>query len=1236
MSNNVSNAIKINFDVAHNPEEPTFILAKKNGDKLGKINATAIELTSNMNDADEISFSVYKYIDNEKDPLWDSITNFKLVYCPEWSKYKDEAWFEITVELDESLETKKTVFATQLGHAELGQIMLYDIAINTDGDDGDIARDDYIIPTVLYREDEYDVTKSDKKFYKEVYKKDIELPFADYKGASLLHRILKDKAPHYSVAHVDDTIKYMQRTFEFSDTSIFDALQEIAEEIGCLFTFGAYMDEYVDKNGNIKTILRRTISVYDLESNCKSCGHRGEFVDICPECERTDIDDGYGEDTTIFVTADEIADDIQLTTDTDAMKNCFKLEGGDDLMTATIKNCNPSGSDRIFYISQSMKADMSDDLVAKIDAYNQLYEDYQTGEIELDESLLQQYNDLVNKYNELMNKSDDDKLELIETPIEGFPALIDAYYNTFDMYLYLQSGLMPTIDAARPSIEDEIVELTAANLSPVAVNITSTSSNPLKAASVSTVDNLVLQMAKTLVDSRYKVKIADGSTLGFYVDGEYLIDNAENKSKYEDGMLKYWRGNFVLTAYSDDEMTAATNDNDPTYYVEVEVNDDYETFVRRKLDKALSTNDVEDMSISGLFAKDLAVNFTTSDGSQFKDADENDFVVGASTEESFQYALKQYSLNRLLSFQDACQSCIDIMIEMGVADGETWGNVENANLYEDLYMPYYNKLAAINEEIAVRDAEIAIIAGVYDEDGNLVSDGLQTIIEKKKAEIQDALDFEKFLREDEEYPNGELWFEFCSFRREDKYSNDNYISDGKNNAEIISLANEFLETAKKEIYKSAELQCSISASLKNLLVIEKFKPLVDKFRVGNWLRVMVDDKVYKLRLISYTIDYDSLDGISVEFSDTVKANSTIKGIQEVLDQASSMATSYSATQRQASKGEESSSVINDWFSSGLDATNVKIIGGADGQSQSWDNHGMLFREYDDTTGEYSPEQLKIVNSTMAITTDNWKSTKTAVGKYYYTDPVTNEAKLAYGINAETVIGKFILGENMSIQNESGSMVFNESGLTIASGTDDDKGTMTFDENGLEVKHGDENYVKISPSTSEIMNIVYNSEEVFEVNDGGLTINGNIMARSLTLGNNVTIDSDVITVKTDSGDIVGLSAVAGSGSYNDLVDTPNLAAVATSGSYTDLIDQDELAKVSDLSSYAKADEIPTVPTTATSVTSSGTNPVSGGAVYNYAVAKNQGTSNAGKLLYIDEDGSVTTLTIASLKTLLGIE
>lgn len=1063
-------AINIKFDLVGNPEPPTILLSNRNGNILGQldVDVKSIDISDKFNDTSEFSFTLYKYVDDKLTNLWDKVVDFKLVYCKEWDE-----WFEIEVKLDEATETIKDVFCKQLEKAELSQLNLYNIEINTEAD---IERDDYKI-CILYDEND--------------------------KDASILNRLLKDKAPHYSIVHVDSTIAKIQRSFSFDGDSIDDAFQEIAEEIGCVFIYHSYLDE--DK------ILRRTVSVYDLQQTCNDCGYRGEFTNVCPKCSSINIANGYGEDTLIFVTADELASDgIELVTDVDSVKNCFKLEAGDNLMTATVRNCNPNGTDYIWYFSDSIKEDMSDELVERLESYDELYKyHYNDSEYDLDSELLSSFNTIVDKYSEY-----NEDLQKVETPIKGYSALMNAYYNTIDLALYLKSGLMPSVEMSRTTASEQASLLTTSSLSPIAVT-------DITVASLATMNSAVLAMAKIIVKSTYKVQIKESET-------------------YDEGNKKYWKGNFVITNYSDEEDTAISD------VVVVDVNDDLELSVKQQIEKALNKEDTDDFSVAGLFDKEY---------------------------DEFCAELKKYALNPLISFRDVCQSCINILIEKGI--GNDLNNAEDADLYENLYVPYYNKLVAIESEIKIREDEISIVIGVYDIDGNLVTDGLQTEIEKCQIETKNTLDFEKYLGE-------KLWLEFCAYRRDDKYSNENYISDGLNNAELFKRALEFFEVAENEIYKSAELQHSISTTLNNLLAIPKFKSLVKHFNVGNWIRVQVDDRIFKLRLLEYGISFGDFDNISVEFSDVAKIKNGITDVQNVMSKASSMASSYSSVKRQASQGEKSNSILNSWVDNGLSATNTKIIS-ADEQNQIWDKNGMLFRQYDPITDTYGDEQLRIVNSTIAITNDNWKTTKTAIGKYYYTDPTTGELKTAYGVNGETIIGKFILGENLSMQNESGTMTFDSNGFTIISGTDDDTGTMTFNEDGLIVNHG-KNTVTISPKSEEVMNITNGEEKVFEIDeDGELSINGNIMARSLTLSNGVTIDSGVIT---------DLSIVAVSGDYNDLKNTPkklsdfqndgvfitnsvnnltnyynknevnqltnslvskdNLSKVATSGSYNDLV------------------------------------------------------------------------------------
>lgn len=900
-------AIKIKFDLVGNPEPPTIILANRNGNKLGqlKVNADSIELVDKFNDASEISFTINKYIDDKLTPLWEKVVDFKLIYCKEW-----DAWFEIKVELDEETETVKTVFCTQLGQAELSQIMLYNIEINTEKD---IERDDYKI-SILYD--------------------------PDHPEASILNRILKDKAPHYSITYVSPTIAKIQRSFSFDGTSILYAFQEIAEEIGCLFQFDAGIDE----NGR----LQRKISVYDLQQHCNDCGHRGEYTDKCPKCGSTNIISGYGDDTLIFVTSDELASEgIELVTDTDSVKNCFKLEAGDDLMTATIRNCNPNGTEYIWHFSDAVKEDMSDELVEKIESYDELYKNQYNNKVSnVDSQMLGRYNNLVDKYS-IYNKD----LQKISTPIIGYANLMNANYNTIDMALFLKSTLMPSVEISETNAKEQASLLTASSLSPVAVA-------DIDIVSLATANSAVLAMAKIIVKSTFKAEIKSSE-----------LTTSGNK--------KYWKGSFIVTNYSDEEDFAESNQ------ISVELNDDLETVTKQKIEKLLTKENTDDLSITGLFEKEY---------------------------DDFCRELKKYALNPLISFHDACQACIDILIDQGVADKNTWSDNEagsEGNLYEKLYLPYYNKLQAIEAEIKIREDEISIILGVYDNDGNLILDGLQTNIEECRNEIQKALDFKSYLGE-------ELWLDFCAYRREDTYSNDNYISDGLNNAELFKNAQEFIEIAENEIYKSAELQHSISTTLNNLLAIEKFKPLVDSFENGNWIRVQVDDQIYKLRLIEYDVDFGSFEKIPVEFSDVTKAKNGVTDVESILSQASSMATSYDSVKRQSAQGDNAQGTINQWLTSGLNSALVRIQNNDD-EDIVLNRNGLLCRSYDDITETYAPEQFRLTHNIMAYTTDNWRTVSAALGKHdyiYYDSNKVLQQGIDYGFTAKFVQAGYVNGSQI--------------------------------------------------------------------------------------------------------------------------------------------------------------------------------------------------------------------------------
>jgi hypothetical protein len=212
--------------------------------------------------------------------------------------------------------------------------------------------------------------------------------------------------------------------------------------------------------------------------------------------------------------------------------------------------------------------------------------------------------------------------------------------------------------------------------------------------------------------------------------------------------------------------------------------------------------------------------------------------------------------------------------------------------------------------------------------------------------------------------------------------------------------------------------------------MKEFEPIVDYFEVGNWLRVRVDDKVYKLRLLDYEIDFDNLQNITITFSDVTIVSGGLSDVESVLNQAASIATSYGEVARQAKQGKRSSDQLKDWVAQGLALTKMKLVDRADNQDISGDNHALLCREYLPITDTYDAKQLKLISKGLYLTDDNWLTSRAGIGDFTFWNPKSQQMEETYGVIADTLVGNLILGEEVGIYNTKNSITLDENGLSI--------------------------------------------------------------------------------------------------------------------------------------------------------------------------------------------------------------
>lgn len=961
-------------------ETPTLLLQHKNFETIGNggvTNVSDLTYKNNFNDANEVSFKIHKFNDEKKHPLWDSIVDFKIIYIPQLHER-----FEISVTTSEEdpNDVSKSITGTSLCEAELSQITLRNVQINTETDMTNPLYDENF-PTILYRDpEEYDSVENLAIWAKSKYdylKNKTAYPTEEsviarkktiLKHASLLHRVL-EKAPHYSILYVADTLKKLKTVHEFTfdGTNILSALKDtIADDFHCVFMFNSE---------------NRTISVLDLYSTCNNCGYRGDYMDECPECGSNNITNKYGEDTNILINSTNLTTQITLDSNSDSLKNCFYITGADDAINAAIANVNPNGTQYIYYFSNETLADMPTELQNKLGSYNTLYDEINTTrEYNLKADRVAEYNKVINYINAKfasISKDDQDKIEYptLTSPLVGYPALTSAWYSAMDVYYFLNDSMMPVIDVDGMGLDDSITAIQDGlkDLGGVAVT-------GIKTITQSAVKGSVDALVKTFFSaSYYDMNITDG----------VLSDYDSSTGK------RTWSGTITLTSHS--QMDENNQYLTKSVKITTDVIESTEKYIEQKITRMTNrADDIKDKQITSIKL----------------------------TEDKFKEQLGYYSLSELNNLKKEFEACRDIAVD-GFTDESVDVQYNNSEL-KDKYVNFYSdRIVLIQDEIKARENQIETVNAIYN-------------IEKSTGEIQDIVNSVKTELDLGNYLGEELYMLWYSYRREDDYSNDNYSSTGLDDVTLIKRATELVEAAQKELYKAGNLQYSLSATMGNLLALDEFKPIKDKFEVGNFIKVGIDDKVYSLRLMSYETDFDSIQDMPVEFSTVEKVYTGYSDVQSILDASKSMATSYSSVKDQVDKSKKTTDTVNDWADNGINGNNTQFVNSSE-QTILINKNGILGRSYDDQLDEFSLKQFKLVNNGMYFTKDGWQSIETGIGRFTYRD-INGNLVEDYGIIAKTVVGNLIIGKELQIYNEDKSIVIDENGLTIDGGYLKIKGT----------------------------------------------------------------------------------------------------------------------------------------------------------------------------------------------------
>lgn len=445
------------------------------------------------------------------------------------------------------------------------------------------------------------------------------------------------------------------------------------------------------------------------------------------------------------------------------------------------------------------------------------------------------------------------------------------------------------------------------------------------------------------------------------------------------------------------------------------------------------------------------------------------------------------------------------------------------NLSYNLYLDNLSDLNSATAEYNKRQSEVDSATDVYN-----------SIITERNA-VQTQLDMDEWFTKDE-------WKALDAYVVEETYDNDNYITtDNTTDTERFDIERQLYDAAWKDLSKKCRPQYQYSSTLSNVLTIPQFKGFLQYFQLGNFIRMATDyDTVIKLRLISFTVDYNDTSKIDVTFSDAIRVHNEIIDAASIISQANSAAMSFQFNKDQYDKSVNQSNFVEEMRKYGLDVATVQIHN-ASNQSQIWDETGMTFKMWNDERNDFDPEQIKIINNQIVFSDDGFKSAKMVIGKI----PIDKNGNTVYAVNAEAILGKLFLGEYLTLQNNSATYKFDDAGFIAKSGNNSVRIQPNNASELFSIYKDNQKQVYInSDGDVEFAGILKSSSGVFGglVSGGSINIgngmflvdsNGNMTAKSGTFGNNCTFKGTLDGVKGNfSGDITGASGTFGSVILND--------------------------------------------------------------------------------------------------------
>lgn len=257
-----------------------------------------------------------------------------------------------------------------------------------------------------------------------------------------------------------------------------------------------------------------------------------------------------------------------------------------------------------------------------------------------------------------------------------------------------------------------------------------------------------------------------------------------------------------------------------------------------------------------------------------------------------------------------------------------------------------------------------------------------------------------------------------------------YVEDNLNITENMTYAEEYgiikqLYDKGKEVSENLGYPAEeLTIDTNNFIFQKEFADYTEQLETGCLIDIALDDdNIVTYVLLKIDVNYEDKT-IALTLGNKYRTSDAQALFKDWQANVSNAASTLTYERSKYGKAVDSGSLdrINSFMQSSLDLT-LNAVKASDGQSMEMTDSGLKGRRINPDTNKVDPEQIWITSNNIVFTDDNWQSIKTAIGRLILPD-----GTIGYGINAEYLLGKWIIGENMEITNENGSFKITKDGI----------------------------------------------------------------------------------------------------------------------------------------------------------------------------------------------------------------